>query len=119
MSNLSRIQLACVPGLARGDSIENIAAANNISRRTIERWFKEKAFREFLKAAITQRLDRALEDNASSLGELGPLSIDALKRVLSDPRATVENVLRASDIVQRAIPRITEHRDRHVKYKRN
>ena len=85
MSQLSRIQLACVPGLARGETIEAVAAANKISRRTLERWFENTAY-FILQATITQRLDRSLEDNANALSELGPLSIEALKRVLSSPK---------------------------------
>jgi hypothetical protein len=116
MPKLSRVQLACVPGLARGDSIASVAEANQVSRRTIERWFeKDRRFVEFLETSITQRLERALEDNANALGDLGPLSIEALRRVLSSPReASVENMLRAAQIVQQSIQRVMEYRRPHV-----
>jgi len=119
MSKLSRAQLVCIPGLARGDSIQCVADANDLSRRSIERWLaKDKQFVEFLQASITQRLERALEDNANSLSELGPLSIETLKRVLSSPReTTTENAIRAAQIVQQSILRIMEYKSKHVRSK--
>jgi hypothetical protein len=113
---LSRTQMACIPGLARGDTIEAVAAANKISRRTIERWFeRDAAFCEFLKATISQRTDHLLDQHDTALAELASLSAEALKRGLTTPKEVMRTELKAAHIVEIAIARVKEYKNRNAR----